>query len=304
MITGIQPSGNLHLGNYFGAIRPSDSPGAVVFIADYHALTTASDPHELRENIQKAVAAVRACLPSALVFRQSQFPEVQELAGILGNVTPTGLLLRAVSYKDKVEKGIPTNLGLLSYPVLMTADILAFGGSQPVVPVGPDQVQHLNMSGDIVRAFNARYVANLPIPKGVVSGVVVPGTDGQKMSKSYGNTIPLMTTDRGYGNAIAKIVTDSTPLEAPKDPENRIPYKLYSLLATTEEREEMAFKFRQGGYGDGHAKAELQRKMIEVFGPMRTRYETFLREPCPRAPDYLRDQVLDVVADVRAAVGL
>lgn len=303
-ITGIQPSGDLHLGNYFGAIHQSREPGSVVFIADYHALTTSKGGVELRDRIRKALATVRACLPYAQVFRQSRFPEVQEIAGILANVTPTGLLHRAVSYKDKVEKGIPTTLGLLSYPVLMTADILLFGGEDPVVPVGPDQVQHLNMAGDIIGSFNAKYGTKFPIPRGMISSTVVPGTDGQKMSKSYGNTIPLFATNKEYKRAIASIVTDCTPLEAPKDPETRIPYRLYSILASPEESREMARKYLQGGYGDGHAKAELHQKMVDVFGPMRDRYNTLLSTSDETVPNHMIVRARNVRETMLDAVGM
>lgn len=293
-LSGIQPSGELHLGNYFGAMRQhvahQDLGNSFYFIANYHALTTLSDPAKLRAltfDVAASYLAVGLDPARAVLFRQSDVPEVTELAWLLSNVCAMGLLQRAVSYKDKVEQGLDAKVGLFTYPVLMAADILAYDSTH--VPVGQDQVQHLEITRDLVTAFHAVYGEVFVRPEPMLgSAPLVPGLDGLKMSKSYGNTIPLMSAGKALKERINRIVTDSTPLEDPKDPEVRVAFKLYSLFATPDERATMADKYRAGGYGDGHAKQELRAKIEEVFADARAKRAHFDKHP-DEVEDVLRE---------------
>jgi len=264
ILSGVQPSGKLHLGNYFGAIRQhialQDTGECFYFIADYHALTTIQDARALRENV-RAVALDYLALgldpEKAAFFRQSDIPEVTELAWVLSTVTGMGLLERAHSYKDKLARGIPASAGLFSYPVLMAADILIYKSN--VVPVGQDQVQHIEMTRDMAGYFNSTWGNPVfPLPEARVEGApVVPGIDGKKMSKSYGNTIDIFAEGKELKTAVMRIVTDSTPVEAPKDPEKDNVFALYALLATAAELEALANRYRAGGLGYGDAKKLL-----------------------------------------------
>ena len=279
ILTGIQPSGRLHLGNYLGAIKQSvelqkKADDCYYFIADYHALTTVSDPQALRDSIRGvALDFLSAGLdPEKVVFfRQSDVPEVQELAWLLSIVMPVARLELAHSYKDKIAHGKEATHALFSYPVLMAADILLY--QSDLVPVGKDQKQHLEITRDLASKFNLKFGEVFKIPEGWIPDqvAIVPGTDGQKMSKSYGNTIPLAGTPKEIKKAIMGIVTDSAPVEAPKDPETNNVYKIYRLLATPEQAAEMAAKFRAGGYGYGDAKKELLRVYDETLAPFRER---------------------------------
>ncbi len=279
ILTGIQPSGRLHLGNYLGAIKQSvelqkKADDCYYFIADYHALTTVSDPQVLRDSIRGvALDFLSAGLdPEKVVFfRQSDVPEVQELAWLLSIVMPVARLELAHSYKDKIAHGKEATHALFSYPVLMAADILLY--QSDLVPVGKDQKQHLEITRDLATKFNLKFGEVFKIPEGWIPDqvAIVPGTDGQKMSKSYGNTIPLAGTPKEIKKAIMGIVTDSAPVEAPKDPETNNVYKIYRLLATPEQAAEMAAKFRAGGYGYGDAKKELLRVYDETLAPFRER---------------------------------
>ena len=279
ILTGIQPSGRLHLGNYLGAIKQSvelqkKADDCYYFIADYHALTTVSDPQALRDSIRGvALDFLSAGLdPEKVVFfRQSDVPEVQELAWLLSIVMPVARLELAHSYKDKIAHGKEATHALFSYPVLMAADILLY--QSDLVPVGKDQKQHLEITRDLAAKFNLKFGEVFKIPEGWIPDqvAIVPGTDGQKMSKSYGNTIPLAGTPKEIKKAIMGIVTDSAPVEAPKDPETNNVYKIYRLLATPEQAAEMAAKFRAGGYGYGDAKKELLRVYDETLAPFRER---------------------------------
>jgi tryptophanyl-tRNA synthetase len=241
--------------------------------------------------------------------RKKPVPEVTELSWLLSTVCAMGLLQRAVSFKDKIEQGFEPKVGLFTYPVLMAADILAYDST--TVPVGQDQVQHLEITRDLVTAFHAIYGEVFVRPEPLLGEApLVPGLDGLKMSKSYGNTIPLMAAGKALKERINRIVTDSTPLEDPKDPEPRVAFKLYSLFATPEERAVMADKYRAGGFGDGHAKVELRAKIEEVFADARTRrahldahpdeVEDVLREGARQAREVAR-ATLD---RARRAVGL
>lgn len=285
-LSGIQPSGKLHLGNYFGAIAQHialQSEGeAFYFIANYHALTTLNDAARLRE-LTRDVAATYLALgldpQRAVLFRQSDIPELHELAWLLATVTGMGLLERAHAYKDKIARGVPAKVGLFYYPVLMAADILAYRSN--VVPVGADQVQHVEMTRDMAGYFNHTYGEVFVLPEARVGAAagVVPGTDGQKMSKSYGNTIELFADDAALKKAVMGIVTDSAPVEAPKDPTRNTIFQLYALAASPEETAAMAEAFRAGGYGYGEAKKALLAKLKERFGPARERYHELLARP-------------------------
>ncbi len=286
VLTGIQPSGQLHIGNYFGAIRPmlelQDRNEMYWFIANYHALTTVTDPERLRRQTWDVALDFLACGldPSKTVFyRQSDVPEVQELAWLLSNVTPVGLLERCHSYKDKLAKGFAPHHGLFAYPVLMAADILM--QQADVVPVGKDQKQHLEVTRDIAVKFNNLYgeVFRIPEPMIAESVAVVPGLDGQKMSKSYGNTLELFGDPKATRKRIMSIVTDSTPLEAPKNPDTCNVFALHKLFATPEQSADLAARYRAGGLGYGTAKKELAALFEEHFAPMRARREELAAHP-------------------------
>ena len=286
ILSGVQPSGVLHIGNYFGAIRQhiamQDEGEAFYFIANYHALTTVNDAETLRE-YTRGVALDYLALgldpERATFFRQSDVPEVCELTWMLSTVTGMGLLERAVSYKDKVARGIQPRVGLFTYPVLMAADILIYDSD--VVPVGADQVQHIEMTRDMAQYFNSTYseVFKLPDARVEEATAKVPGTDGQKMSKSYGNTIGIFDEGKPLKQSVMGIVTDSTPVEAPKDPETNTIFQLYTLVASPEEVDDMAARFRAGGYGYGDAKKRLLASVDAYFGPFRERRRELAENP-------------------------
>jgi tryptophanyl-tRNA synthetase len=277
-LTGFQPTGALHIGNYFGALRPAielqEKGEAFYFIADYHALTTIRDPAVLRQHVRGVAIDSLACGldPSkARFFRQSDVPAVTELAWILSNVTPMGLLERSHSYKDKLAHGIAPSHALFAYPVLMAADILLYDSD--VVPVGKDQKQHLEITRDIAIKFNELYgnVFKLPEPSIREEVATILGLDGQKMSKSYGNTIELFLPEKELRKKIMSIVTDSTPVEAPKDPDSSAIVSLFKLFATPEMVAALESDFRAGGVGYGEFKKRLFAVIWESFSPMRHR---------------------------------
>jgi tryptophanyl-tRNA synthetase len=316
ILSGVQPSGKLHLGNYFGAVRQhialQDEALCFYFIADYHALTTIHDPAVLRQystDVALDYLALGLDPEKAIFFRQSDVPEVCELTWILSTVTNMGLLERAVSYKEKIEKGIDASVGLFTYPVLMASDILIYRSN--LVPVGKDQVQHLEMTQDIAGRFNHRFGEVFPIP-----GVrldkesKVLGTDGQKMSKSYGNAIEIFAEGKALQKVVMSIQTDSTPVDAPKDPTTCNVFGLYSLFATEEEKAALAARYRAGGMGYGEAKKMLLQKIDTFFAPARER-----RRQLAADPDYVegilrtgaqraRAEARATMAIVRKAVGL
>jgi tryptophanyl-tRNA synthetase len=317
ILSGIQPTGILHIGNYFGMMRPAialQAEGeAFYFIADYHALTTIDNPETLRANSRRIALDFLACgldPERGALFRQSDVPQVAELAWILSTVTPKALLERAHSYKDKVARGLPASAGLFTYPVLMAADILIYDSA--LVPVGKDQKQHLEMTRDIALKFNETFgeILRLPEPHIQPATETVPGIDGQKMSKSYGNTIDIFGDEKEMRKRVMSIVTDSSPVEASKDPGSSTIFQLYSLFASKDETTAMREAFRRGGTGYGDFKKELFAKLWEYFEPMRKRREEILADP-----DYI-DTVLargaeranlvadKVMARVREAVGL
>lgn len=260
--------------------RQSDHD-CVYFIADYHALTTVRDPDELRKNVLGVALdylAIGLDPERVVFFRQSDVPQVVELAWVLSALTPMGLLERCHSYKDKISKSIEPTHGLFSYPVLMAADILIYDSQK--VPVGRDQKQHVEVTRDIAQKFNAIYGETFVIPEEEIDEgtAVIPGIDGQKMSKSYGNTIEMFGAEKSIQKAVGRIVTDSRGVEEPKEPEGNTIYQLYSLMATSAERAAMAERFRAGGYGYGDAKKALFQKILEHFEPYRRRREELARD--------------------------
>ncbi|MHC5212941.1 MAG: tryptophan--tRNA ligase [Planctomycetota bacterium] len=296
ILSGIQPSGTLHLGNYFGAMAQhvalADEGEAYYFIADYHALTTVQDAPRLRGLVRDVALdylAIGLDPARATLFRQSDVPEVAELTWILSCVTPMGLLERATSYKDKLARGVSPRAGLFFYPVLMAADILAYRSN--LVPVGKDQVQHLEMARDIAQAFHRAFdceVFTLPEARLAQRAEVVPGTDGQKMSKSYDNTIQIFAEGKALKKAVMSIKTDSRGVDEPKDPEGCDVYRLYRLVATPGRAEEMAEKLGAGGYGYGDAKKALLAAIEARFAPARERRRELAAEP---------ERVEEVLAD-------
>src|SRR5438093_1293255 len=276
ILSGIQPSGALHIGNYFGMMRPAvalQAEGeALYFVADYHALTSLRDPEMLRANSRRVALDFLACgldPERATLFRHSDVPQVTELAWILSTVAPMGLLERATSYKDKLARGMSPNVGLFSYPILMAADILIYDSD--VVPVGKDQKQHIEITRDLAVKMNETFgqIFKLPEPRIQAATETVLGIDGQKMSKSYGNAIDIFGDENETRKRVMSIVTDSLPIEAPKDPEKSTIFQLYSLVAFKNEIEEMRERFRKGGTGYGEFKKQLFEKLWEYFSPMR-----------------------------------
>lgn len=286
ILSGIQPSGTLHLGNYFGMMRPAvELQGrgeTFYFIADYHALTTVQDPETLRRNVVEVATDFLACgldPDRTVFFRQSDVPQHTELAWILSTVTPMGLLERCHAYKDKVARGLSANHGLFAYPVLQAADILIYDSD--VVPIGRDQKQHLEVTRDIAVKFNEAYGEVLVIPEADIRDEVatVPGTDGQKMSKSYGNALPIFGEEKALRKRVMGIVTDSTPLEDPKPTDDSTILALYRLVAPADAVQQMEAEFRAGGAGYGDFKKRLFAALWECFAPMREKREALMRDP-------------------------
>ncbi len=316
VLSGIQPSGQLHLGNYFGMmsrmIRYQESNDLFAFIANYHALTTIQDRQLVEQYTFEAVSDFLALGldPQKTTFWiQSDVPQVFELTWLLSNVTAVGLMERSTSYKDKIAKGIAPNMGLFSYPVLMAADILLFGSD--VVPVGKDQKQHLEIARDIAIRFNNIFGDVFVVPEPDISKQVmqVPGIDGQKMSKSYRNTIPLFADEKIIRKQVMSIVTDSTPIEEPKSIATPL-YEIFSLFLSKSEQRELAERFKTPGLRYGDVKKELFEQIMNRFEPFRER-----RKYLDSHPEYIRDVLKEgaikasVVADryltrARTAVGV
>jgi tryptophanyl-tRNA synthetase len=317
ILSGIQPSGVLHIGNYFGMMQPAialQAEGeAFYFIADYHALTTLHNPEALRENSRRvAVDFLASGLDPerAALFRQSDVPQVTELTWILSTVAPMGLLERAHSYKDKISRGTAASAGLFNYPVLMAADILIYDSD--TVPVGKDQKQHIEITRDLAVKMNETFgeIFKLPEPRINVATEVVPGIDGQKMSKSYHNNIDIFGDEKETRRRVMSIVTDSAPVEVPKDPARSTIFQLYSLFATNHEIAEMRERFEKGGTGYGDFKKQLFEKLWDYFAPMRKRREEVLADKSyiddvlargARRANEIADRVMK---RVRGAVGL
>jgi len=319
ILSGIQPSGRPHIGNYLGMMEPSirlqDEGDAFYFIADYHSLTSTHDPAALRENVRGLAIDFLACgldPEKATFWRQSDVPEVTELAWILSCVTPMGMLERCVSYKDKIAQGISPSHGLFAYPVLQAADILIFDSN--VVPIGKDQKQHIELTRDVAGKFNDRYGEDLlviPEPQIREDTATVPGLDGQKMSKSYDNTIEIFEeTEKKLRKKIMKIVTDSTPVEDSKDPDDSYIVELFQLFASPDEVAEMKDSFRSGGQGYGHYKHQPFEAIRDHFAPMRERREELERDSAyvdgvlEAGAKRAREKAREVVDRVRSAVGM
>ncbi|MEQ9102611.1 MAG: tryptophan--tRNA ligase [Imperialibacter sp.] len=285
ILTGIQSSGKPHLGNLMGAIIPAielsrqEKNDSLFFIADLHSLTSIKDANVRRENTKAVAAAWLACgfdTDKNVFYRQSRVTEVTELAWHLSCFTPFPMLQNAHSFKDKSDRLADVNAGLFVYPVLMAADILLYDAN--VVPVGKDQLQHLEMARDIAGAFNSRYGEVFVMPEARIDQqlMTIPGIDGQKMSKSYGNTIDIFTSEKDLKKQVMSIVTDATPLEEPKDPDTNNVFKLYSLLASPSDVEAMRGKFLGGNYGYGHAKKELLELILSHFAKERAIFDYFM----------------------------
>jgi tryptophanyl-tRNA synthetase len=287
VLSGIQPTGRFHWGNYFGAIRQyidlQHGNEAYYFIANLHALTTVREPAVLRQNTLDAALDLLALgldPQQAILFVQSDVPEVTELTWLLMSITPMGLLERCVSYKDKVSKGLAADAGLFTYPVLMAADILIYDSE--IVPVGADQIQHIEVARDIAGSFNHLFGETFVLPKYKVleSSAKVPGTDGEKMSKSYNNTIEIFEDAKPLRKKIMRITTDSRPMEQPKpDYENDHLYQLYSLFATDAQRQEMAALYQRGNFGYGQVKTAMADAAESYFAPAREKRAQFAADP-------------------------
>ncbi|SNR64333.1 tryptophan--tRNA ligase [Hymenobacter mucosus] len=285
ILTGIQSTGRPHLGNLLGAILPAvelsknAANESLYFIADLHSLTTVRDAELLRQNTYAVAASWLACgfdTEKNLFYRQSDVPQVAELAWYLSCFTPYPMLANAHSFKDKSDRLSDVNAGLFTYPVLMAADILLYDAD--VVPVGKDQIQHLEITRDIASAFNNRYGDTFVLPQARADEqlMTIPGLDGQKMSKSYGNIIDIFADDKALLKTIKSIVSDSTPLEAPKNPDSDTTFKLFSLLATPEETADMRARYLAGGYGYGHAKQALYELVLRRFATEREQFNFYI----------------------------
>ena len=286
ILSGIQPSGALHIGNYLGAIRQyvemQNGNDAYYFVADYHALTSVRDAAKLRGYVFDVIVdflALGLDPERATLFVQSDVPETTELAWLLTTVTPMGWLEKCVSYKDKVQQGLSADHGLFAYPILQAADILLYDAD--LVPVGQDQKQHLEITRDIAERFNNVYgeVFKLPKPHILDSVAVVPGLDGRKMSKSYDNTIEIFDDPKTILKKCKKIVTDSTPVESPKNPDTDNLFQLFKLFAPADEIAEVADRYRKGGIGYGEVKTRLAEHITARFAEARERRAEWVANP-------------------------
>lgn len=305
VLSGIQPTGRPHWGNYFGAIRQyislQDEHDGYYFIADLHALTTVRDAKTLRGNTLDAVLDLLALgldPKKATLFVQSHVPEVSELCWLLMTGTGMGLLERCHAYKEKKEKGLLADAGLFTYPVLMSADILAYDAD--LVPVGQDQVQHIEVCRDLAGSFNSAFGETFVLPKANVlqDSAKVPGTDGQKMSKSYNNTLPLFGDEKQIRKSIMRIVTDSRPMEDPKEPEDDHLFQLFRLVAPSDDVAAMAEKYRRGGFGYGEVKKAVADASEAYFGAARQR-----RAELAANLDYIDEVLRDGAEKARAKAG-
>ena len=317
ILSGLQPSGPLHLGNYFGMIRPAvalqGQGETFYFVADLHALTTVRAPADVRRwsrGVALDLLAAGVDPARAVLFRQSDVPEVTVLAWILSTVTPLALLERAHAYKDKVARGLPASHGLFAYPVLMAADILLYDAD--LVPVGRDQTQHVEITRDIAAKLNEAYGPVFKLPRASILDdvAVVPGTDGQKMSKSYGNTIELGITADALRKRVMEIITDSASVADPKDPSGSTIVALYRLVASGAEVRQMEEEFRAGGVGYSEFKRRLFEALEAYFTPFRARREALAREPATvdrllqNGAEQARAVAVRTMARVRLAVGI
>jgi tryptophanyl-tRNA synthetase len=317
ILSGIQPSGRLHLGNYFGMMQPAislqDEGDAFYFIADYHSLTSLQDPKALRTHVLDLALDFLACgldPAKATFFRQSDVPEVCELAWILSTLTPMPMLENCHSYKDKTARGLTPNHGLFAYPVLMAADILIYDSD--LVPVGQDQKQHVEVTRDIATKFNHTFGETLRLPKSRIKEEVakVPGLDGEKMSKSYDNTITIFEPEKALRKKVMGIKTDSTPVEDPKDPDASLIVDLFKLVAPESDVEALKADFRRGGTGYGDFKKRLFESIWLHFEPMRQRRANlennldYVHEVLRKSADRARSIAQATMDRVRLASGL
>lgn len=317
VLSGIQPSGTLHIGNYFAMMQPmirfQEEHTLFCFIVNYHALTTVGEPDRLRQGTMNAILdflALGLDPDKAYFYVQSDVPEVCELTWILNNLTPVGLLERAHSYKDKLAKGFSPHHGLFSYPVLMAADILLYQAD--AVPVGKDQKQHLEITRDIAIKFNNAYGDTFVVPEPWIDEdtAVVPGIDGQKMSKSYGNTLEIFAEEKALKKKIMSIVTDSTPVEEPKDPAKCNVFALISLFLSEAEKRDLAERYRAGGLGYGQVKKDLFARMWEYFAPFRAKRQALAQDLgavhaiMRKGAEKTRAVAAATMEDVRRKVGL
>ncbi|MDZ7757429.1 tryptophan--tRNA ligase [Rhodohalobacter sp.] len=318
ILSGIQPSGKLHIGNYFGAMRQhiqmQEEGDAFYFLANYHSLTSLTDGDLLKEYTTDVVLdylALGLDPKKCTFFAQSDVPQTTELAWILGTLTPVSMMEKGVSYKDKIANGLSPNIGLFTYPILQAADILIYHSD--LVPVGEDQKQNIEISRDLAGKLNRAYdkeLLKIPEEYIVKSVATVPGIDGRKMSKSYGNTIDIFAEGKALKNRVMAIQTDSTELEDPKDPDTCNVYSLIKLFAEEDKQKEIAEKYRAGGYGYGHAKKELLGMIENYFAEARER-----RNELANDMDYVHDVLRDggkkareraeqVMEPIRSATGL
>ncbi|WP_429885504.1 tryptophan--tRNA ligase [Geoalkalibacter halelectricus] len=317
ILSGIQPSGSLHLGNYFGMMKKmieyQENEDLFCFIANYHAMTSVTDGKALARGTLEAAAnflALGMDPERSTFWVQSDVPEVQELTWALSNFTPMGLLERCHSYKDKVAKGIAANHGLFAYPVLMTADILLFQSDR--VPVGKDQKQHVEVARDIALKFNNQYGETFTLPEAEIDDDVatVPGIDGQKMSKSYGNTIDLFQEEKALRKQIMRIVTDSTPVEDPKNPDQCNVFQIYRLFLDKDRQQALRRRYEAGGMGYGEVKQELFETVRDFFAPFAERRRELLADPdglravLARGAEKARDAGAPTLRKVRKKTGL
>lgn len=317
VLSGIQPTGRFHWGNYFGAIKQyidlQDNEQAFYFIADLHALTTIRDAKRLRQNTQEAAIDLLALgldPKRATLFRQSDVPEVTSLTWILMTITQMSLLEKCHAYKDKKTKGIAADAGLFTYPVLMAADILLYDSD--LVPVGLDQVQHVEVTRDLAQRFNTLFGETLTLPKSRVldTSAKVPGIDGEKMSKSYKNVIEIFEAPKKQRKKVMSIKTDSATLEDPKDPENCAVFALYKLFADETQQAELAQRYRAGGMGYGDAKQAVHEAALEYFGEARERREQLaadtdtLNDILAEGARQAREKGKEVLDRVQKACGL
>jgi len=317
LLTGIRASSEIHLGNYLGAMKPAlkrqQDYSSFLFIADYHGLTTTPKPSELKSHVHAIASAWLAAgldTSRTVLWRQSDIPEVLELAYVLGCVTSMGLLERAHSYKDALSKSKNIKLGLFYYPVLMAADILLFNAD--LVPVGKDQLQHLEMTRDMATFFNEADGPVFKLPEAVSEDNMglVPGVDGRKMSKSYGNGIDIFADEKTLKKQIMSIQTDSRPLEEPKDPESCIVFQIFRLIASPERVNAMAQKLKQGGYGYGDAKKELLAVVLDDYAAMRKSYQDLMSSPqqvedeLRKGAEKARSIATKMIERVRESVGI
>ncbi|MEL7627230.1 MAG: tryptophan--tRNA ligase [Anaerolineaceae bacterium] len=324
-LTGIKPTGNIHIGNYFGAIKPAlaltEKYFGVYFVADLHALNSNPDRQELQQLIYEVAASWMAFgldTEKAIFFRQSDIHEIPELTTILAAVTPKGLMNRAHAYKALLDKNAElgrdpddgVNMGLYTYPILMAADILLYNSD--VVPVGLDQKQHVEIARDIAENFNRIYGKTLKVPEGLFADDVkdVPGIDGRKMSKSYGNTLPIFAPEKDLRKQVMRIVTDSTPPEEPKNPDADNLFHIFALFGTPERVEEVRQLYLHGGLAYGNLKQELFETMLTTFQPIRERFNYLMENKSEidavlnSGAEKARDLGRPVLAKVRKAIGL